>query len=135
MIDCSRTKNYFVEKKRMTKRNKYVCTIDCDDCPLSSFNNDINILCSTLETDYPDKAVEIVQRWSNEHPPKTLLSEFLKSYPNAKLNSDGFPSDIVPCSLGLIERKDICKNMCLYFYDNGHPCYDCWNTVVEESEE
>lgn len=134
MIDCSKTENYFAEKRRMTKRNKYVCTIDCADCPLSSSNNDINISCSSLETDYPDKAIEIVQRWSNEHPQKTYLTEFLKSYPKTELNSDGYPSDIVPCSLGLIKRKDICKNMCLYFYDNGHPCYDCWNTPKENEE-
>lgn len=138
MIDCSRTKNYLVEKKRMTKSNKYICTIDCNDCPLSGLNNGINISCSSLEMDYPDKAVEIVQRWSNEHPQKTLLTEFLKHYPDVEMSSDGFPDYILPCILGLVEKKDICKNRCFYFYDKDkgcRPCYDCWNTLVEESEE
>lgn len=128
MIDCNITKNYIHERKRMCE------SYNCFECPLSSKNNGTRKTCRDFENCYPDKVMEIVQKWSNEHPQKTLLTEFLKSYPNAKLNSDGFPSDIVPCSLGLIERKDICKNMCLYFYDNGHPCYDCWNTLVEESE-
>ena len=128
MIDCNITKNYIHERKRMCD------SYSCFECPLSSKTNGTGKTCRVFENCYPDKVMEIVQKWSDEHPPKTLLSEFLKSYPNAKLNSDGFPSDIVPCSLGLIERKDICKNMCLYFYDNGHPCYDCWNTLVEESE-
>lgn len=123
-----------MEKKRMTERKKYVCKIDCGNCPLSSLKNNIGVSCSNLEMVYPDKAVEIVQRWSNEHPQKTLLTEFLKSYPKTKLNSDGFPSNIVPCNLGLIERKDICKNRCLYYYDKGHPCYDCWNTPKENEE-
>ena len=126
MIDCSKTKNYLKERKRMCHKNS------CDVCPLSSFSNNTNKICRVFENCYPDKVMEIVQKWSDEHPQKTYLTEFLKSYPNAKLNSDGFPRDIVPCSLGLIERKDICKNRCLYFYDKGRPCYDCWNTVVEE---
>lgn len=125
MIDCNITKNYIHERKRMCE------SYSCFKCPLSSETNGTNKICRVFENDYPSEAMKIVQKWSDEHPPKTLLSEFLKSYPKAKLNSDGFPSDIVPCSLGLIERKDICKNMCLYFYDNGHPCYDCWNTPIE----
>lgn len=125
MIDCNITKNYIHERKRMCHKNS------CEVCPLSSFSNGTNKICRVFENCYASKAIDIAQKWSDEHPPKTLLSEFLKSYPNAKLNSDGFPSDIVPCSLGLIERKDICKNMCLYFYDNGHPCYDCWNIPIE----
>ena len=125
MIDCKKTENYLKERKRMCERNQ------CDECSLGSNSNGTKKTCRVFENCYPDKAMEIVQKWSDEHPQKTLLSEFLKSYPKAKLNSDGFPSDIVPCSLGLIERKDICKNMCLYFYDNGHPCYDCWNIPIE----
>ena len=122
MIDCKKTENYLKERKRMCERNQ------CDECSLGSNSNGTNKTCRVFENDYPSTAIGLVQKWSNENPPKTLLSEFLEHYPKTELNSDGFPSDIVPCSLGLIERKDICKNMCLYFYDNGHPCYDCWNT-------
>ena len=127
-IDCNITKNYIHERKRMCHKNS------CDVCPLSSFSNGTNKICRVFENDYPSEAMKIVQKWSNENPQKTLLSEFLEHYPKTKLNSDGFPSNIVPCNLGLIERKDICKNRCLYYYDKGYPCYDCWNTPKENEE-
>lgn len=43
MIDCTKTANYFAEKRRMTKKRKlyaglYECELDCSDCPLSSLN-------------------------------------------------------------------------------------------------
>lgn len=79
MIDCSRTENYFAEKQRMTKRTKNgLCKIKCSNCPLCSDNNGEGLLCPTFEMYYPEKAIEIVQKWSDEHPPKTYLSEFLK---------------------------------------------------------
>lgn len=134
MIDCSKTENFLKEQSRMCIKYRNYPNA-CRGCPLSSWNNKNSksdlITCCDILSKEPQKAIEIVQKWSNEHPQKTLLSEFLEHYPKTKLNSDGFPSDIVPCSLGLIKRKDICKNMCLYFYDNGHPCYDCWNIPIE----
>lgn len=99
------------------------------------FYNHYNCDRFDLESTEPEKAIESVQEWSDASPQKTILTEFLRNYPNAEMNSDGFPSNIVPCNLGLIERKDICKNRCLYYYDKGHPCYDCWNTPIKESDE
>ena len=122
MIDCKKTENYLKERRRMCERNQ------CDECSLGSNSNGTYKPCRVFENDYPSTAIGLVQKWSNENPQRTLLTDFLEKYPKTELNSDGYPSDIVPCSLGLIKRKDICKNMCLYFYDKGHPCYDCWNT-------
>lgn len=74
MIDCTKTTNYFNEKLRMTKRTRDgVCHIKCEDCPLGSMNNGINVLCADFETIYPKKAVEAIQKWSDEH--HTLLSD------------------------------------------------------------
>lgn len=126
MIDCKLTKNYFMEKKRMTERKKYVCKIDCGNCPLSSSNNDINISCTSLETDYPDKAIEIVQRWSDEHPQKTYLTDLLEKYPDVPLAKNGYPS-ICPHHLGYTKED--------YINCGSSTCQQCWNTpVVEESE-
>lgn len=87
MIDCSKTKNYLSEQARMTKSSDVgVCRISCNHCPLSRFNNDEEMLCTELELTHPEKAIEIVQKWSDEHPPKTYLTEFLKNYPNAELD-------------------------------------------------
>lgn len=34
MIDCSKTENYFAEKKRMTKRaGNGLCKLGCSNCP------------------------------------------------------------------------------------------------------
>lgn len=72
MIDCSKTENYLTEWRRMTKQRKDgICELNCIDCPLSRLNNGIGVHCSVLETNYPEKAIEIVQRWSDEHPQKT----------------------------------------------------------------
>lgn len=131
MIDCSKAKNYFAEKLRMTKMHKlnggaYICELNCTDCPLNSSNNGSNDMmsCSDFEIIYPQKAIEIVQKWSNENPQKTLLSEFLEHYPNAKLNSDGFPY-ICVATLG---KGKYCNKT---FDAKSQKCKRCWNTPVE----
>lgn len=124
MIDCSRTENYFKEKARMTKKRKYgVCKLKCTDCPLSVKNNGTGVSCESLEMFYPEKAVVIVQKWSDEHSQKTYLSEFLKKYPNALLNDNGLPKSVCLYNLGLADCKEY------------HNCVECWNQAIEESEE
>lgn len=112
MIDCSKTENYFAEKRRMTKRTKNgLCKTKCSDCPLCSDNNGTSedMSCTTFEMYYPEKAIEFVQRWSDEHPQKTFLTEFLENYPNAQLRIDGIPKGVCPYALGLINRDDCQK--------------------------
>lgn len=125
MIDCSKAENYFAEKRRMTKEQQDgVCKLKCSGCPLSRFNNGSSdmIPCFAFETIYPEKAVAIVQKWSDEHPQKTYLSEFLKKYPNALLNDNGLPKSVCLYNLGLADCKEY------------HNCVECWNQAIEESE-
>ena len=76
MIDCSKTANYLSEKLRMTKKTKTgLCKTKCSDCPLCNDNNGKGLSCATFEMYYPEKAISAIQRWSDEHPPKTYLSE------------------------------------------------------------
>ena len=125
MIDCSRTENYFAEKKRMIKEHRYICELkDCADCPLHWTKNGMSISCTKLEKSYPGKAIAIMQKWSDEHPPETYLSEFLKNYPNALLDDDGIPTTGCPYRLGLINRDECEKN---------HSCIECWNQPIKES--
>lgn len=126
MIDCSKVENYFAEKRRMTKEQQDgVCKLKCSGCPLSSFNNGSSdmVPCFAFEKLYPEKAIAIVQKWSDEHPQKTYLSEFLKNYPNAPLVHDGTP-EICLRKLGLTDIKT-CRI-------GG--CVECWNQPIEESE-
>lgn len=81
MIDCTKTENYFAEKARMTRatESKYgICKINCKKCPLYPTNNwtSESLSCVSFEKIYPEKAIAIVQKWSDEHPQKTYLSEF-----------------------------------------------------------
>lgn len=128
MIDCNITKNYIQERKRMCE------SYSCFECPLSSKKNGTKKTCRVFENYYPDKVIEIVQKWSDEHPQKTLLTEFLKHYPKTELNGMGIP-DIAPCKLGLVELNSKCIENCVHQYCIGLPCKDCWNTHVGESEE
>lgn len=127
MIDCSKTKDYFSEKRRMIKRAGIgVCRIKCEDCPLGITNNGMDVLCSEFETLYPEKAILIVQRWSDTHPRRTYLSEFLKHYPNVQLYDNGTPKGICPYHLGLMNKDDCRKD---------RNCVECWNQTVEGGEE
>ena len=109
MIDCSKTENSFAEKRRMVKLQKRgVCRVKCEECPLGSIDNGECIVCSDFETLYPEKAIEAVQRWSDEHPQKTYLTDLLEKYPNIPLDNNGKPSYVCPHDLGLMS-VEICK--------------------------
>lgn len=124
MIDCSKTKNYLSEQARMTKSSDVgVCRISCNHCPLSRFNNDEEMLCTELELTHPEKAIEIVQKRSDEHPPKTYLTEFLKNYPNAELDH-GVPKVCLK-KLGAVSGCAKTKEGDLYI-----SCYRCWNQPI-----
>ena len=127
MIDCSKTANYLSEKLRMTKKTKTgLCKTKCSDCPLCGDNNGKGLSCAIYEMYYPQKAIEAVQRWSDEHPPKTYLSEFLKHYPNVQLYDAGIPKGICPYHLGLMS-KDNCRK--------DHYCLGCWNQSIKDGEK
>ena len=123
MIDCTKTINYFAEKTRMTKKDKLGrCKLRCGECPLNNKNNGTseNLLCGAFQAVYPEKAIEIVQKWSDEHPQKTYLSELLKNHPNTLLNDDGTPA-FCPYRLGLMGADDCRKD--------GN-CVKCWNRPI-----
>lgn len=122
-IDCSKTVNYFKEKVRMTN----MCGILCRDCPISSDNNKMSIDCNKFQRKYPEQAVEIVQKWSDEHPQKTRLELFYENYPNAP-HHDGVPNACVGAFgyEGYAERHtDECE-----FCQECYMCRKCWNMPV-----
>lgn len=108
------TAKFLQESTRMCKA--YNC---CGDCPA---NGDYCV--SAGERDEFAKYVEIVEKWSNEHPAKTRLNEFLDMFPNAAI-TDGIV-DICPAKLDDTIECEISR-------DNG--CYGCkrkyWLTEVE----
>lgn len=118
---------YLKEKNRMTKK----CSISCADCPLSSENNTTGFACSDFQGVHPEIAVSIVEKWSKEHPRKTILQDFLEKYPKAELIHNKFP-EICPYSLGYATNEkcflDTEERFC------SKECEECWNRPLEEEE-
>lgn len=112
-IDCSKTENYFTEKRRMTD----MCNDKkCKTCPLSFYHNEAELSCDNFEQKYPKKAVEMVQKWSNEHPRKTKKEAFLEVFSNAIIGHDGYPS-IPPCKIYGIADVEIMLEQVKYLLD------------------
>lgn len=112
---------YLKEKARMTRD----CELSCIECPISSYNNGMGVECKTFQRKYTKEAVSIVEKWSNTHPEKTYLMDFLKKYQSAKIDTYGIPYGICVEHLAYIDR---CKH-------NDEPefnCKKCWNTPMEE---
>lgn len=92
---------YFKESFRMCK------TISaCEKCPLYEYNNVLfpcncsinNDIDNIFDEKNQKNVVEIVEKWSKEHPAKTRQSEFLKMFPNTSLRDDNI-IDICPLSI------------------------------------
>lgn len=90
-------------------------------------NNGEGLSCTSFEMLYPEKVIEIIQRWSNEHPQKTYLTDLLEKYPNIPLDNNGKPSYVCPHDLGLMSVED-CKK-------DSNKCVECWNQPIENSKE
>lgn len=120
MADCSKTEVFFEELDRMCKTvNKYG---EAEDCVFYKPNYGC---CGYMHwlPDGVEKAVTVLQKWSDEHPKKTRQSEFLKMYPNAML-CEGEYLNIAPCHLDRNIRKG-CSESCI----NCHREY--WLAEVE----
>ena len=104
-----------------TKRRMCGTYPNCMGCPMA-YESKYSVNCSELrlEEDFPEKAVEIVKKWSEEHPQKTRLTEFLEKYPNANLDFNGIP---MICTRHLDTTRNI---MC----DSN--CVACWNEPLED---
>lgn len=122
---------YFKERKRMLDslgRISEICVgVVCENCPMSSKNNEFKCSCESLEIEYPEKAIEIIEKWSSEHPVRTMLMDFMEKHPKAPLEEDGAPN-MCPYKLGY-EAKDEIE--CDFFSD----CIDCWNRPIKEGGE
>lgn len=82
---------FFEERERMCLAHP----VACKGCPLSE--KFIGI-CLVWCVKHPEEAIAVVEQWANEHPRQTRQSEFLKHYPNARLDNNGVV-DIPPCRM------------------------------------
>lgn len=107
--DCS---NILVYKEEMNRMCAYFddgcigCELNASDCN--------NVMKITPEY------IEAVQKWSDEHPQKTLLIDLLEKYPSVVINNNGAP--------------EVCVSR-LYPYlgvECNGLCNECWNKPLEE---
>lgn len=105
--------DYLKAKGRMADN----CHILCRDCPLDN--------CSKLEIDYPEQAIEIVEKWAKENPIKTYLTVLLEKLPNTKL-FEGSCSKFCPHTVFNTNEKCPSPNT---------NCKDCWNREYKEEEK
>ena len=115
---------YFKIKRQMCNKRT-----NCSECPLKEAVAEKKLVhCRNLELEYPDEVVAIVEQWAKEHPVKTRQSEFLKLFPNAKIDNGAI--DIAPCAIDSDYRP---RNKCI-----KTPCGDCrkkyWLSEVEDEQ-
>lgn len=110
---------FLKEKERMCSK----CGM-CAVCPADKQNNGFDMDCDSLEVKKPEELVAIVEKWSAEHPVKTRQGEFLKMFPDVKIQNGVI--DIGPC---VIDKK--IKDSC----GRHGTCFDCrkkyWLEEVE----
>ena len=122
-IDCSKTVNFVKAKIRICKAFNERCW----GCPLSSAENGENKKCSTFISENTEQAIEIVQKWSDEHSIKTRLELFYENYPNAPQH-DGVPNACVG-DFGYEGYAERHTGEC-EFCQECYMCRKCWNMPV-----
>ena len=93
-------------KKRMCEN--FIGT--CVGCPIRDEKHRERISCDKYMRDYPVEAIAIIEKWLAEHPIKTRQSEFLKYYPNTRLDNTGYIV-ISPCHIDASYEPEICNPM------------------------
>ena len=92
------------------------------DCSKTiNFFHELKGLCDEDAT----RVIEIVQKWSDEHPKKTYIQDFFEKFPKAKLDSDGTPFACRKKRYGGVRPND---KRC----DRRGACNNCWNEPMEE---
>lgn len=118
-------KKFLEEARKMCKARS-----TCVDCPIKHNGNSC-LFYGNFPENWTQEEIErvapIVEQWSEEHPKKTRLTDFLEKYPNAPLNPIGTPK-LMPWNLGY------CGNTSCYACEKGAgktPAW-CWDQEVED---
>lgn len=97
----------------------------CAGCPLQ------NNVCAFYPLDELDNIVQVVEKWSAEHPVKTRLMDFLEKHPDAPLyeyDEGEFPM-MCPSVLGYCGNGST-SPCCDCPYDEEPETF-CWNLPLE----
>ena len=117
--DCRITVIFLKEWRRMCLAEHAKCN---DECPFGIYENGKGLGCDVFVQKFPKAAVEIVQKWSNEHPQKTRLNDLKEKYPNVPLNDVKAPH-FDPWMLGYCAKCSGCPNCIGTEYCWDEPVY------------
>lgn len=124
-MDCSKTINFFAELKRLCDLRLTCGAVAHDEqCPLYDF---CRLTHSQTYAGEAKRAIENLQKWSNEHPKKTYAQDFFEKFPKAQSYSDGSP--VVCRKIIYGEIRPPFKN-CYY----TGACKNCWNEPMNDEE-
>lgn len=82
--------------------------LQCNDCPIKKEYLD----CYSFIKFHIEDAIEIVEKWMEEHPAKTRKLMLLEMFPKTPLNEEEVPN-ICPLNVG---AKIKCLNKCCKCY-------------------
>lgn len=118
---------------RLCKKNR-----SCAECPIFCKKGMCMLRRTVMLCDASDASVEssieemisIVEQWAKDNPVKTHQSEFLKTFPNARIDDSGVllfcPNDFLPVGA----RSTYCKK-----YENCKECRkDYWLAEVTDND-
>lgn len=120
-MDCSKTIDFYTEVGRLCS-SRLACEAVAHDerCPLYGF---CELKYSKIHIKDAKKAIEILQKWSDEHPKKTYAQDFFEKFPNARSNSDGTP---------FVCRERIYGGECPVLECDECWNKECWNEPMED---
>lgn len=123
-MDCSKTINFLSELKRLcdTRDECVANAANKEDCPMFGI---CKLTHSKICAKDAEKAIEIVQKWSDEHQ-KTYAQDFFEKFPKAQRNWDGVPFVCRKRIYGGIHSAT--SEGC----DDTKACYRCWNEPMED---
>lgn len=88
---------------------------DCNECPVYKNNTCCMIGFDDDSTKSIEETVSKVEQWAKDHPVKTRQSEFLKMFPNARIDDSRVlifcPKDFLPVGARstYCEKHENCK--------------------------
>ena len=123
-MDCNKTINFYHELQRLCDSRTRCVNDEANkgQCPMLGRCEDA---LTKISIEDATKLVEIIQKWSDEHPKKTYAQDFFEKFPKAQSYSDGSP--VVCRKIIYGEIRPPFKN-CHY----TGACYKCWNEPMEE---
>ena len=125
MADCSKTVDFYKERNRMCD---FYENEDCVECPFNTCTESgIQIRCEDFAERYTEKAVSVLQKWSDEHPlpkSKTYADVFFEKFPKAARDAENTPEPCLERVFGERPNGVRCDHMCC--------CEECWNMPYPE---